>query len=196
MKRDCPIATPVRAQRAINLRTDLFNFLSPLAKTKENAPKITPATKNLKRGIETASPETRGLIELFDQHKSLLYWEQTYSKKDAFISEAMLADYGYAELIGTRGPFVSDRIRCGVGIYGANITYPMHWHLAEEIYIPLSGGARYTIGDKPETRHGPGEVVFVKSNTPHEFSTDDEALVVFYLWQAGDLRQVSEFSNA
>jgi mannose-6-phosphate isomerase-like protein (cupin superfamily) len=109
------------------------------------------------------------------------------------VPEAMLDGYAFAEIIGKRGPFVSERIRAGIGIWGPAIEYPRHHHAAEEIYAVVSGSARFGIGDAPAVTRQPGDVVFVASETPHGFCTTDDFLVVYYLWQAGDLRQTSEF---
>ena len=105
----------------------------------------------------------------------------------------MLAGYGFAEIIGQRGPFVSDRIRAGIAIWGPDIVYPRHQHEAEEVYVVLAGSAGFKIGSGGETWRGVGDVIFVESNTPHGFRTTGQSLVVFYLWQAGDLRQQSRF---
>ena len=140
-----------------------------------------------------ANSPYRELLELFDRHKDQLLWEQSYKKEDDLVPDSMLANYGFTEVIGSRGPFVSQRIRCGVGIFGAGVDYPRHWHDAEEIYLPLSGSARFNIDGSIADR-GPGEVVFVPSNTPHGFTvSQDRAMVLFYLWQAGELRQTSTF---
>lgn len=152
-----------------------------------------PAVENLLPALNIAPDISKPLIALFEKYKHHLLWEQSYSKKDAVVSDAMLADYGFAEIIGARGPFISETIRAGVGIYGANTAYPRHQHQAEEIYILLSGSATYKIGNDDEVLHRPGDVIFIESNTPHGFRNGDQTLIVYYLWQAGDLRQISNF---
>lgn len=153
-----------------------------------------PAVDCLGPAVENAVSPARELLGLFEHYQDQLYWEQSYTKQDGVVPDAMLANYGFAEILGSRGPFVSNRIRAGIGIYGPGIEYPQHQHKAEEIYIPLSGRAQFTIGGVSGER-GPGSVIFVSSNTPHGFTVkEDQALVVYYLWQAGDLRQISSFS--
>jgi len=152
-----------------------------------------PAVDLLGASIATGNPQTRGLLERFEQHKHRLHWEQSYKKEDGVVSAAMLAAYGFAEIIGKQGPFVSDRIRAGIGIYGLNIDYPRHQHQAEEVYIVLAGSAEFKVGDSAEVTSRAGDVIFVASNTPHGFRTCDQGLVIYYLWQAGDLRQISDF---
>ena len=152
-----------------------------------------PAANLLNDAIINGNSQTQGLLEIFARHKDRLYWEQSYKKEDDVVSDSMLAAYGFAEIIGKQGPFVSERIRAGIGIYGPNIVYPRHQHQAEEIYIILAGSAEFKIGAAEEARRSTGDVVYVESNTSHGFRTNDQSLVIYYLWQAGDLRQISSF---
>lgn len=152
-----------------------------------------PAANFLGGTIPTGNQQTRALLETFERHRNHLRWEQSYRKEDGVVPDAMLEGYAFAEIIGKQGPFVSDRIRAGIGIYGPGIEYPRHQHQAEEIYIVLAGGADFKIGAAEEARYETGDVVSVESNTWHGFRTCDQILVIYYLWQAGDLRQISNF---
>lgn len=158
------------------------------------SPAYLPAADFLADAIMNSTTRGRQLMTVFERHKTRLRWEQSYRKQDGLVPREMLDGYGFAEIIGQRGPFISDRIRAGIGVWGPGIVYPRHRHQAEEVYILLAGSAEFKIGKSEELECGAGEVVFVESNTMHEFRTTDQALVVYYLWQAGDLRQVSRFA--
>ena len=152
-----------------------------------------PAAEFLVDGLSTGTEKTAKLLSAFAKYKASLRWEQSYKKSDGVVGDDMLSGYGFAEVIGKKGPFVSERIRAGIGVWGPSIRYPKHHHKAEEIYLVLGGFAEFAIGeDTPRARHA-GEVVFVESMAPHEFKTLTEPLVIFYLWQAGDLRETSTF---
>lgn len=152
-----------------------------------------PAADLLGAAIPTGNEQTRPLLETFERHRNRLRWEQSYRKEDHLVPDEMLENYAFAEIIGKQGPFVSERIRAGIGIYGPGIEYPRHQHQAEEIYIVLAGSADFKIGEAEKARYETGDVVSVESNTWHGFRTTDQTLVVYYLWQAGDLRQISNF---
>ena len=152
-----------------------------------------PVSQFLDDAIARTIPQTRSLLETFARHHGRLCWEQSYKKEDGVVSDAMLAAYGFVEILGKQGPFVSESIRAGIGIYGPDIEYPIHRHHAEEIYIVLAGTADFMIGQAQGIRQSAGDVVFMKSNTPHGFRTGGEAFVVYYLWQGGDLREISSF---
>jgi mannose-6-phosphate isomerase-like protein (cupin superfamily) len=147
----------------------------------------------LERCVDDCDPLARDLLQTFARHNHRLHWEQSYRRQDGLLPDAMLDAYGFAEIIGLRGPFVSDRIRAGIAVWGPHIDYPQHRHRAEEVYVLLCGSAQFRFAsDAPETRRR-GDVVFVESNQRHGFCTTDESLVVYYLWQSGDLRQMSRF---
>ena len=138
-------------------------------------------------------PDSHELVARFALHKHRLRWEQSYRREDGLVPEAMLDGYAFNEVVGKFGPFVSERIRCGIGVWGPAIQYPRHHHQAEEIYLVLAGSAEFELGGGQAASRGVGEVVYVAPNQAHGFSTADDLLVVFYLWQAGDLRQRSSF---
>lgn len=152
-----------------------------------------PAADLLTQALAYTDRDLRQTVALFDRHKHDLHWEQSYRKQDGVVSDALLAGSGFAEITGSRGPFVSERIRSGIGVWGPDIVYPRHRHQAEEVYILLAGSAEFKVGDGDARIHTTGEVVYVPSNMPHEFRTAEQMLVVLYLWQAGDLRQISHF---
>jgi len=156
-------------------------------------PAYLPAADFLGATSASTHPRTQALLAVFEHHKNRLHWEQSYQKEEALVPETMLAGYGFAEIIGRQGPFVSERIRAGIAIWGPDIVYPRHRHEAEEVYIVLTGSAEFTVGASGNQTHGVGDVIYVESNTPHGFRTTGQSLVVYYLWQADDLRQQSKF---
>lgn len=152
-----------------------------------------PAAAYLDTALAGAEGRARELLSRFDRHRHVLRWEQSYRREDGLVPQAMLDGYGFAEIIGQRGPFISERIRAGIGIWGPAIDYPRHRHRAEEVYILLAGSAEFVLGDRaPETRLA-GDAVYIEPDSPHGFRTTDRCLAVYYLWQAGDLRQASTF---
>ncbi len=161
------------------------------------APAHLPAADILASALSSTTPETHGLADLFDREKSSRRWEQSYSKSDGLVGEDMLAGYGFAEVIGRHGPFLSSRVRAGIGVWGPGIDYPAHRHAAEEVYVLLGGSAEFHFGDGEaalvETRQA-GDAVFVPSLRTHGFRTRQQPLAVLYVWQAGDLREKSTFA--
>lgn len=152
-----------------------------------------PASEYLAPALPSATPQTRALATAFEKHRNALKWEQSYTAADQLVGSDMLNGYGFVEVIGKNGPCVSNAVRSGIGVWGPNIDYPVHNHEAEEIYVPLAGHAGFTLDSSPYETRQPGDVIHVPSNQRHGFRTTTEPFVVFYIWQAGDLRQKSTF---
>jgi len=150
------------------------------------------ASDQLVKTVNSTIESARDLVQLFAEHRHSRFWEQTYDASDGLVSDDMLSCYGFVELLGPRGPFVSTRIRGGLGLYGANITYPLHHHGPDEVYLPVSGAADFTVAGDTSTRRA-GEAIHVPSGTEHGFRTGDAPLVQLYLWQNGELRETSTF---
>ena len=118
-----------------------------------------PAADLLPAALAATTDQTHGLVALFQEAASHLRWEQSYSKADGVVGDDMLAGYGFVEIIGKHGPFISTRARAGIGIWGPDIDYPLHRHKAEEVYVLLSGSARFQCGQGPGETKSVGDVV-------------------------------------
>jgi len=118
-----------------------------------------------------------------------LHWGQTYAASD--FGQDFLDGYGWVELFGTRGHFANDVVAGGFLLLGPGISYPDHHHVAEEIYIPLTGGAQWRKGEGGFVRRAADEVIHHPSNVNHAMRTGPEPLLALYLWRGGPLAQKS-----
>ena len=134
--------------------------------------------KKLKSSDTVCEP----LFEALSACYETLYWEQSYTKQDGVVSDAMLSGYAFTELAGSLGPAVSDQIRIGFGLWDAGIHYPEHAHHAEEVYCVLAGEATFVVGTRSQ-QASTGRAVYVPHNRPHSFSTHSQPLLILYLWQ-------------
>ena len=159
------------------------------------APVHLPASDLLADALPLAGPGTaeRELMGLYVKERASRHWEQSYTSADSAVGTDMLSSYGYAEIVGEQGPFVSTRIRAGIAAYGPHLDYPLHRHQAEEIYAVLAGGALCSLGDDEPALRKPGDVLYHAPNVAHGLRTTGEPLVIAYLWQNGDLREKPGF---
>ena len=100
---------------------------------------------HLDRAVDLAPPAERPLVELLARHRNALRWGQTYTAAD--FGQDFIDNYGWVELFGTRGHFANDRIAAGFLMLGPDIVYPDHHHVAEELYVPLTGGTEWRKGE-------------------------------------------------
>ena len=152
-------------------------------------PRSLPCVAHLSNVLTHVGETERALVRLIVENAQSLSWGQTYRAED--FGEAFLRNYGWMELFGTRGHFVNDRFAGGFLLLGPHIDYPNHHHIAEEIYIPLTGGAEWRAGDTGFRKRAAGEVIHHPSNIVHAIRTGDAPLLAFYLWRGGPLDQRS-----
>ena len=189
-------------QFMLSLPKDEFfqGFLSDISSWGENWRAVEarhlPASERLELISPHTSPTTCRLVTQFAAGRNSLHWEQAYTSADSQVTDHMLDNYGYAELIGKQGPFLNDRVRAGVAVYGPEINYPLHYHAAEELYVVLAGSAIFCLENLSPKKRGPGEVIYHPSNVGHGLYTGQDTLVILYLWHGGDNREKPSFIEA
>lgn len=149
--------------------------------------------RHLDRAAELAPLDARPLVRLLAEQRNELHWGQTYTEAD--FRRAFIDNYGWLEMFGTRGHFVNEEVAAGLLILGPGIVYPDHHHVAEEIYIPLTGGTEWRMGEGGFRRREAGEVVHHASTVNHAMRTDNEPLLALYIWRGGPLAQKSTITG-
>lgn len=143
------------------------------------------------RWLPTIAGDERGfatsLIADLCRAACSLEWRQTYASHE--ISTDFLQNYGWTELMGRRAPIDASRVACGFLLLGPSTLYPRHGHEAEEVYLPLSGTARWQQGDAVWREKPPGTLIHHARNEPHAMHTGAEPLLALYLWRSEQLNQ-------
>lgn len=149
------------------------------------APRGLPCLVHLDRAAETARGEAGSLARFLRDHAREFHWGQTYTSAD--FGQNFIDNYGWLEVFGTRGHFANDRVAGGFLILGPGIEYPDHHHVAEELYIPLTGATEWRMDGDAWRNRSAGEVVHHKSNVSHAMRTGANPLLALYLWRGGPL---------
>lgn len=136
----------------------------------------------------------RAMAELLAAVAAELRWGQTYSAAD--FGPTFVERYGWTEIFGTRGHFSNERVAGGFLVLGPHIHYPDHHHVAEELYVPLTGGTEWRKGDGPFALQPAGTVIHHPSEINHAMRTGEEPLLALYLWRGGPLDQRSTIAPA
>lgn len=157
-------------------------------------PRDLPCTVHLERISAIAGEREAGLAHLIASGSLKLRWGQTY--KEADFGRVFMENYGWTEIFGTRGNFASEAVAGGFLLLGPHVHYPDHHHIAEEIYIPLTGGTGWRKGGGAFIVRAAGEVIHHPSQVAHAMMTGEEPLLALYLWRGGPLDQRSVISTA
>ena len=104
----------------------------------------------LDRGRQTP---TASLVDTIDRVQHQLAWRYGYDR----VPRSLQGKYAFAELMGPKGPVVSERLILGLVLLAPGCTYPSHAHDGiTESYICLSGtlsGTDYTGGTGTDRRN-------------------------------------------
>ncbi len=143
----------------------------------------------LPRLASMATAPYRGIIDSLIEAQANLRFGQTYSEAD--FGAEFLRQYGWIKILGPDAYWHSSQLASGFLILGNDVTYPQHWHEAEEIYLPISGNAEWYREDQGWQRQPVGTVIHHSGGVKHGTRTIGEPLIALYLWRGGDLNQKS-----
>jgi mannose-6-phosphate isomerase-like protein (cupin superfamily) len=144
-----------------------------------------PCLAHFDRAARIAGTDAKPFVRFLCERCHDFRWGQTYTVAD--FGQKFIDNYGWLEVFGTRGHFESRKMAGGFLVLGPGIDYPDHHHVAEEIYIPLTGGTQWRMGEGALRMREAGEVVHHASNVSHAMRTGDEPLLALYLWRGGPL---------
>ena len=164
-----------------------FNGTLPDAPFVPRASHAIPMLGTLEQSFETADldPLNASYAKAVQAAAPFAEWRRSYS--EAEVGADFLARYGWFELLGPTGHYVSETVRAFVGIWGRDLYYPWHRHEAEEIYYVAAGTAIFEAeGDAP-LHVQQNDAKQHSSNQLHAMTTQDAAILTLVLWRGAGL---------
>lgn len=140
-------------------------------------PAAKPVTAHLGRAIDIGERGVvHGLARALSRVADQLTWEYGYEK----VPKALAQKYGYCEVMGPRGPVMSDRLILGFVLFAPKTTYPQHSHKEiEESYISVAGSWSENDG----AVYAPGSLILNRPDHEHRITTADLApCLLAYAW--------------
>ena len=110
-----------------------------------------------------------------------VYWESGYSENE--VNKEFLSKYGFFELIGPTGHFLTSEMALWVNFLDKNSYYPPHNHEAEELYFVVSGEAKFESKDEQSKILKSKDTRFHKSYQSHSITTFDKKILSFVIWK-------------
>ena len=120
-------------------------------------------------------------------------WVQTYN--EAEVGRHFLDNYGYVELFGPSGIYITQQCRAFIGYWGEGLVYPLHDHEAEEIYLVVSGSCRFEADGDAAADLGPGGTKFHRSFQPHAMRMGPAGMLAFCLWRGAGLADMASITE-
>jgi mannose-6-phosphate isomerase-like protein (cupin superfamily) len=106
---------------------------------------------------------------------------------DLAVPAGLSDHFAFVTFVGDDTPNLDPRLFFGLFLIAPDTHYPLHWHLAEELYFVLSGAAHWEQGDGIFRPKSPGTLIHHRPNEPHAMATGEEPLLAMWSWY-GDLR--------
>ena len=133
-------------------------------------------TQSLESALD--SPNSLPQVALVPRDPALLPWtEGPYERPEFLVGKNM-----FARLLLRPEDSPNEIVRMGLYYQCPGVDYPDHSHSAEELYIPLSGTARWKKGGEDWAEHPPGTLIHHASFQPHATMTLDEPLLALWAW--------------
>ncbi|NHA66476.1 dimethylsulfonioproprionate lyase family protein [Phycicoccus flavus] len=143
----------------------------------DRAPASLPVTDHLGRALDAGSRGVLGgLADALGRVAGLLTWEYGYEK----VPRGLTGKYGYCEIVGPRGPVVTDELILGLVLFAPDTIYPQHHHRdIEESYVAISGAW----SENDTAVYAPGSLILNVPAHEHRITTGPfEPCLLAYAW--------------
>lgn len=152
------------------------------ALTQQSVPAI-PLVEGL---TAPTTPQTAPIVAAVQAVASVAHWQLTYSEDEVGLD--FINRYGWFELLGPTGHYFSDSLRAYIAFWGEGLTYAMHLHEPEELYVVLAGSAEFHSLSQPSAMVRPEGTRYHASNQPHAMETLAEPVLTLVLWRGSGLQ--------
>lgn len=158
------------------------------------APRSLPATELIRVAPGRTTPLSTPVVEAFQELSPYLEWRLTYTQDE--VGRHFLNNYGWFELAGPEGHFITHQTRITVGYWGPGLDYPRHQHRAEELYTVLSGSALFKADGVPDRILKAEDTCLHLSDQPHAMMTHDSPILTLVFWRGEGLADAPALSAA
>ncbi len=166
----------IRSHRK-RVRDALSAIMEANPEIRARAAETKPVVAHLDRALDLGETgAVHGMARALSRVTDLLTWEYGYEK----VPKALEKKYAYCEILGPRGPVVSDRLVLGFVLFAPRTTYPQHSHEEiEESYISIAGAW----SENDAAVHAPGSLILNRAGAEHRITTADrEPCLLAYAW--------------
>lgn len=142
-----------------------------------------PVVAHLPRALDLGeNGAVHAMARALSRVAEFLTWEYGYEK----VPKALEKKYAYCEILGPRGPVVSNRLVLGFVLFAPRTTYPQHSHQEiEESYISIAGAW----SENDAAVHAPGSLILNRPGAEHRITTADrEPCLLAYAWAGPETR--------
>ena len=140
-------------------------------------PETKPVVEHLGRAFDLGENTVmRGLSRALSRVSHQLTWEYGYER----LPKALEKKFAYCEVVGPKGPIISDTLILGFVLFAPKTTYPQHSHQEiEESYISIAGAW----SENDTAVYAPGSLILNRTDEKHRITTGDhDPCLLAYAW--------------
>lgn len=166
----------IRSHRR-RVRESISRLIEADAAIEPRPPEDKPVTAYLSRALDLGERGVVGsLCRALSRVSTELSWEYGYER----MPPALARKYAYCEILGPKGPVMSDALILGFVLFAPRTTYPQHSHKGiEESYISISGAW----SENDAAVFAPGSLTLNRPGDEHRITTGDrEPCLLAYAW--------------
>ncbi|GAA1871023.1 dimethylsulfonioproprionate lyase family protein [Pseudonocardia alni subsp. carboxydivorans] len=166
------------------IRTHMRQVREAIADVFEDNPEVVgreptrlPVVDHLGRALDLGSRGELGVLsDSLRRISDRLTWEHGYEK----VPRGLVKKYGYCEIVGPKGPVVSDRVILGLVLFAPETVYPQHHHRGiQESYVAIAGEWSENDG----AVHAPGSLILNEAGHEHRITTGRQSpCLLAYSW--------------
>ncbi len=179
----------IRSHRK-QVRDRLSQAIKSNAAVLEKQAKALPVTAHLPRALDLGERGAmQGMARALREVSSLLEWEYGYEK----LPKTLVKKYAYCEVLGPRGPVLTDNLILGFVLFAPATTYPQHSHPEiEESYISVAG----SWSENNAAVFSPGSLILNTPGSKHRITTGDiDPCLLAFAWTGPKERLVTPDMN-
>lgn len=150
------------------------------------------ATNQLQTAPGAPSRASAPLLSALQALAPHLEWRHTYTADE--VGQHFLDHFGWFELAGPTGHFVTQKTRITVGYWGSGLHYGRHHHDAEELYTVVAGHGIFHLDDASDLTLCAGHTRFHASNRPHALTTTDSPILTLVFWRGDGLAEAPKMT--
>ena len=172
----------IRAHRK-RVRDTLSKTVEANPPVAHREPQTKPVTAHLPRALDLGERgAVSGMARALARVADALTWEYGYTK----VPKALVQKYAYCEVLGPRGPVLSERLVLGFVLFAPRTTYPQHSHHdIEESYISIAGAW----SENDVAVHAPGSLILNRPGEEHRITTANiDPCLLAYAWTGPETR--------
>lgn len=172
----------IRSHRK-KVRDNLSSVMASNPEILKRPPETKPVTAHFARALDLGERAAmQGMARSLREVKGQLTWEYGYEK----VPRSLAQKYAYCEILGPKGPILSNRLILGFVLFAPNTTYPQHSHREiEESYVSISGAW----SENNIAVYSPGSLILNRPGDEHRITTGDrDPCLLAYAWTGPDAR--------